>query len=175
MYHDVVTVAPDVRIVTEVGFPVFYAPRVVPEIQRHGRRRSFTDQLSRPVDYRLPVLIVTLYFHTQGGALNFTGVYRQCRAALNKTAVDIGTPRDGTEMQVGLDCPVDELKPGRGQGRAGLGNLPQARQVIIIPRPEILAHQIVNIAGAGAEDGYLFLLCHLPQRPRTRIEGVTVI
>ena len=129
--HDVIPVTPDPGIDVEVGAPVLFPARIVPEVEGHGGSRRLADQLALPIEDGISLFIIGLHLHGQGRALKLAGVYRADDVPGGKAAVDVRAAGDGIEMEILLDFLVDVLKSFRGERRAGLGDLPQRGEVDI--------------------------------------------
>ena len=116
---NVIPVAPDAGINIKISRVILFAVRVIPEINGHGRGGGGADQLPLLADHRLAIAVVCLDLHSQSAALQFAGIDRADGVAQGKTAIDVGTPGDGCQLQVFFDISVNEIKPLDGKGRAG--------------------------------------------------------
>jgi hypothetical protein len=95
-------VTPDVRKSREVGVVILLVPCVVPKSDGHGRKRSGTDQFAFFVQKRAPVLIVDFNLQGKCAALNLAFVDGKYWAALREARDDVGTARDGRQLDIRL-------------------------------------------------------------------------
>src|SRR5438552_4904425 len=99
---DPVAVAPDAGKALEVRGAILRAVVIVPEAERHRRKRRGADELALLPSHRLAVLVVHVDLHAQVPALELAAPDGARRAAKLKTGNDGGSARDGRQAQVVL-------------------------------------------------------------------------
>ena len=173
-HFDVIAMAPDVGVDVEIGAVVFFALRIVPEIDRHGWKGCGADQFPLLIDHRPAFVVKSKHLHAEAPALQLSSINRAHGVAECKAAVQVRATGDRGQLKVGFDLVVDEFKPFHRQRGSGGQNRPQMAEVVFLLRFQSRTLQRSDIARTGAEDGYLFVLGHLPQGAGVREKGIAV-
>jgi len=174
VYH-IVSMTPYIGVHREVGILVLGIAGIVPEVKGHGWCRSLADQLPFLIGNGTARFVINIDLHGQRGKLELTGIHGTGRASRAKAAVDVGTAGRGVEPEVFLDFLVHILESLGREGRAGLPDLGEVGQIEVSSRFEALILDKVDIAGTGAEHGYLLILHQLPHGSGIGVARVAVV
>jgi hypothetical protein len=120
-----VAMGPDVVESGEIGRVVFLAVRIVPETDRHGRKRLGADQFTLFAGDGLAVVVPDLDGHAETRTLDLAAPDRQRRIAEHEAGNDVGAAGDRGQVHVGLDALIDKGKAFRRQRRPGRGEQPE--------------------------------------------------
>ena len=167
----IVAVTPDVRECLEVRRTVFRVVRIVPETNRHGRKRLGANQLAFLARRQRAALAVKhLDLHAKAAGLNLTPVDRACRVAQREAGDQIRPARDGGELYVGFDVLVYVVESFFDKGRAGGEDGPQSRQAVALDGLDSGLLGGGKILCARAENRDLLLIGHVPEPSWGRVE-----
>ena len=148
---------------------------VIPEINRHGRKRLAAHQFALLIDNFITKLVKGFDIHGQTPTLQLTGIDRTHGISKREATIDVRAAGDGGQLQVRLNLTVNKLEVFNRQRRAGGKHRPQRRQIICLAGFDARILQGGNVTGAGAENGYFFILGHFPQSARVGMKGIAVI
>ena len=96
---------------------VFFAVRIIPEIDRHGWRGRGADQFPLLVNDRVSVFVKGFHLHGQVPALEFSGIDRPHGIAPGKTPVDVRPAGDGSQLEILLNLTINIFKSFNRKGR----------------------------------------------------------
>ena len=161
-YFTEITMPPYAGIYIEIRISISLSIGIIPEIKRHGGRGGCNNEFTFLLFNILSVFIEYLHFHAEPSFLSFSGVDRRYRAAKAPATVNIGAARYGRKLQVLFYIVVNILKTfyreRRTRGEYGFEFI----KIKIITRLVSAFFNFIQIFCAGAEDGYLFVLCQFP-------------
>ena len=120
----VVAVSPDTGEAFEVRGAITTAVGVIPEADRHRRKRVLANQLSTLIDETVTAIVKHIDIHTKREALQLAASYGQHRIAAGKATENIGTTGNRRELYVGFHMLVDVVEALGRERRAG-GGAPQ--------------------------------------------------
>ena len=155
--------APDARVVVEVGLAQARAVLVAPEAQRHRRHRLGQHQLADLLDHRAALLVERVQVGAERPRLQLAEVHRQHRAAADERRADVGPAGGREQPRVAPDVLVDPLEALRGQRRAGRADGAQRGQVAARGRLDPRLHARRDVARARAEARHPRLLGEVPE------------
>ena len=128
---DPVAVAPDARIVLEVGGAVAAAIGVVPETDRHRRHRRADHELAELADHRVPGRIEGGDIDRERGAGDLAAEDRLQRPALDDPGADVGAAAADVQQHLRAELLIDPVVAFRCERRARRAELADRAQVAL--------------------------------------------
>ena len=87
-----IAVAPDARVLLEVGGAEAPAVRIVPEAERNGGEGRRADELALLAAHAAPLLVEDLHPHAEAARLDLAAPDRPDRVAADEAGDDVGAP-----------------------------------------------------------------------------------
>ncbi len=150
-----VAVRPYAREALEIGRVIFLAVGIVPEADRHRRKRLQADELALGAARRLAGLVEHLDRQTQPAGLDLAPPHRPDRISQHEARHDVGAARDRGEMNVALHLGVDVVEALGHQRRSGRGDGAQRAKFVALDRFESRLGASVDELGRGAEQRHV--------------------
>src|SRR5690606_26825757 len=114
--------APDILEAVEISGIIFGPAGVVPEADRHGRKRFRADELALLTAHGMTLVVPHIDRHAERRPLDLAGPDRLHRHRIDEAGHDVGAARYRGQMHVLLDAVIDEGKTLRRKRRAGRGD-----------------------------------------------------
>ncbi len=170
-----VAVAPDIREAVEIGAVIFLPVRVVPEFDRHRRKRLGADEFAALAGNRLAAVVPDFHRHAERGRLDFTPPDRRGRIRTDKACRKIGAAGYGSEVNVRFDRFIDVVETFRHQRRAGRGEHAHRGEIVRVLRAQPGLLSGVDELRGGAEEVDPFLRRIVENHFVLRVERRAVI
>ena len=164
---DIVAVAPDARKALEIGSLVFRTAGIVPEPDRHRRKRRCADELPTPTRAsgdRLALVVVDVDRETEAAALELAAPHGQRRIAKREARHDVGAAGDRREAKIVLDALVDVVEAFLGERAPRREHRPQLGELEVLARHDAQLLRRVDVLRRRAEVGHPLLFGEYPER-----------
>src|SRR4051812_44345912 len=109
---------PHPGIPVEIRGAVLHAVRIVPEPERHRGEWHRAHELPFRAHHRTSFLVEDLNLHRKTARLDLSPPYGADRIAEDETADDVGSTRDGGQVDIALDVVVHEVEALRCKRRS---------------------------------------------------------
>ncbi len=148
----VVALVPHAGDPLEIGGPVAGVARIGVEAEGHRGERGPAHELTPDSGRKAPARLVDdVDVHAEAGPLDLARVDRARGVARDQAPAEVGAPRDGGEVDVGLHRVVHDVEPFWHQRRSGRGDGPDGREVVAVDGAEAGLAQRLDELRRGAE------------------------
>src|SRR5262249_22673615 len=129
-----VAMPPDARVSLEIAHTIFRTVRVIPEADRHRRKRRLADELTRLVAKRVAFRSEDSEVHAEAWHLDLATQDGKIRTSPRKEPDDVRTAGDRGQMDIRLDRPVDEVEAFGRERRSGRRDRPDRGEIVRLDR-----------------------------------------
>src|SRR6476661_2996971 len=152
---DVIAVAPHASEALEIGGTVFRSVRIVPEAERHGRKRGSAHELPLLPAHRATVLVEDVDRQAEPAALDLAAPDRSHRITEHEARNDVGPTGDGSELNVVFNVRVYVVEAFGHQRRTRGENRLHRAEIVRARRFESELRGGVDVLRRRSEDGNL--------------------